>query len=107
MTCTYKKCTEAASKKVNPPADGKTKASGTSKVSLNTSIGDLQLTLDSSLAPCTVKNFLSLVGQKFFDNTKCHRMTVGKASRCCSAATRPGPAVAGRGTASRTRSTRR
>jgi peptidyl-prolyl cis-trans isomerase B (cyclophilin B) len=78
VTCSYKKGTEAASKKVDPPADGKTKASGTSKVSLNTSVGDLQLTLDSSLAPCTVKNFLSLVGQKFYDNTKCHRLTVGE-----------------------------
>jgi peptidyl-prolyl cis-trans isomerase B (cyclophilin B) len=78
VNCTYKKSAEPASKKVNPPADGKTKASGTSKVSLDTSIGDLQLTLDSSLAPCTVKNFLSLVGQKYFDNTKCHRLTVGE-----------------------------
>ena len=77
-SCTYKKSTEPASKPVKAPADGKTKASGTSKVSLNTSIGDLQLTLDSALAPCTVKNFLSLVGQKFYDNTKCHRMTVGE-----------------------------
>jgi peptidyl-prolyl cis-trans isomerase B (cyclophilin B) len=78
VTCTYKKGAEAASKKVNPPADSKTKASGTSKVSLNTTVGDLQLTLDSSVAPCAVKNFLSLVGQKFYDNTKCHRMTVGE-----------------------------
>lgn len=78
VNCTYKKSTEPAAKKVNPPADGKTKASGTSKVSMNTSIGDLQLTLDSALAPCTVKNFLSLVGQKYFDNTKCHRLTVGE-----------------------------
>jgi peptidyl-prolyl cis-trans isomerase B (cyclophilin B) len=78
VNCTYKKSAEPASKKVNPPADGKTKASGTSKVSLDTSIGDLQLTLDSALAPCTVKNFLSLVGQKYFDNTKCHRLTVGE-----------------------------
>ncbi|MFG1906337.1 peptidylprolyl isomerase [Kribbella sp. NPDC048928] len=78
VNCTYKKGTEPAAKKVNPPADGKTKASGTSKVSMDTSIGDLQLTLDSALAPCTVKNFLSLVGQKYFDNTKCHRLTVGE-----------------------------
>jgi peptidyl-prolyl cis-trans isomerase B (cyclophilin B) len=77
VTCTYKKGSEPAAKKVDAPADGKTKASGTSKVSLNTSIGDLQLTLDSSLAPCAVKSFLSLVGQKYFDNTKCHRLTVG------------------------------
>jgi peptidyl-prolyl cis-trans isomerase B (cyclophilin B) len=77
VSCTYKKSTEPASKKVNPPADAKVKASGTSKVSLNTSVGDLQLTLDSAVAPCTVKSFLSLVGQKYFDNTKCHRLTVG------------------------------
>jgi peptidyl-prolyl cis-trans isomerase B (cyclophilin B) len=78
VSCSYKKGAEPASKKVNPPADGKTKASGTSKVSLNTSVGDLQVTLDSALAPCTVKNFLSLVGQKYFDNTSCHRLTVGE-----------------------------
>ncbi|MEV5968360.1 peptidylprolyl isomerase [Kribbella sp. NPDC051952] len=78
VSCAYKKSTEPASKPVKAPADGKTKASGTSKVSLNTSIGDLQLTLNSAVAPCTVKNFLSLVGQKFYDNTKCHRLTVGE-----------------------------
>jgi peptidyl-prolyl cis-trans isomerase B (cyclophilin B) len=78
VNCAYKKSTQPAAKKVNLPADGQTKASGTSKVSLDTSIGDLQLTLDSSLAPCAVKNFLSLVGQKFYDNTKCHRLTVGE-----------------------------
>jgi peptidyl-prolyl cis-trans isomerase B (cyclophilin B) len=78
VNCTYKKSAEPAAKKVTAPADGKVKSSGTSKVSLNTSIGDLQLTLDSALAPCTVKSFLSLVGQKYFDNTKCHRLTVGE-----------------------------
>ncbi|MET7279213.1 peptidylprolyl isomerase [Kribbella sp. NPDC005582] len=78
VDCSYKKGAEQASKKVNPPADGKVKASGTSKVSLNTSIGDLQVTLDSALAPCTVKSFLNLVGQKYFDNTSCHRLTVGE-----------------------------
>ena len=45
VSCSYKKGAEQASKKVDPPADGKVKASGTAKVSLNTSIGDLQLTL--------------------------------------------------------------
>ncbi|GAA0608277.1 peptidylprolyl isomerase [Kribbella sandramycini] len=76
VDCSYKKG-EAPAKKVNAPEDGKTKASGTTKVSLNTSVGDLQLTLDSALAPCTVKSFLSLTGQKYFDNTTCHRLTVG------------------------------
>jgi peptidyl-prolyl cis-trans isomerase B (cyclophilin B) len=77
VNCSYKKSTEPASKKVDLPKDGKTKASGTSPVTLDTSVGDLHLTLDSALAPCTVKSFLSLVGQKYFDNTTCHRLTVG------------------------------
>jgi peptidyl-prolyl cis-trans isomerase B (cyclophilin B) len=77
VDCTYKKSTTPASKTVNPPSDGKIKASGTSAVTLGTSIGDLHLKLDSSVAPCTVKSFLSLVGQKYFDNTTCHRLTVG------------------------------
>lgn len=78
VDCSYPKSAEPASKKVDPPADGKVKASGTSPVTLNTSIGDLNLTLDSALAPCTVKSFLNLVGQKYFDNTTCHRLTVGQ-----------------------------
>ncbi|WP_112246502.1 peptidylprolyl isomerase [Kribbella monticola] len=77
VDCSYKKSAEPASKPVNAPANGKVKASGTSKVTLGTSIGDLHLNLDSALAPCTVKSFLNLVGQKYFDNTKCHRLTVG------------------------------
>lgn len=77
VDCSYTKSTQPASKKVDAPANGKVKASGTKPVTLNTSIGDLRFTLDSALAPCTVKSFLSLVGQKYFDNTKCHRLTVG------------------------------
>ncbi|TCN44100.1 peptidyl-prolyl cis-trans isomerase B (cyclophilin B) [Kribbella orskensis] len=76
VDCTFTKSAEPASKQVNPPPNGKTKASGTSPVALNTSVGDVRLTLDSSLAPCAVKSFLSLVGQKYFDNTTCHRLTV-------------------------------
>ncbi|GAA1556864.1 peptidylprolyl isomerase [Kribbella sancticallisti] len=78
VDCAYNKSAEPASKKAEAPKNGKTKASGTSPVTLNTSVGDLHLTLDSALAPCTVKSFLSLVGQKYFDNTTCHRLTVGE-----------------------------
>ncbi|WP_020392530.1 peptidylprolyl isomerase [Kribbella catacumbae] len=77
VDCSYTKSGQPASKKADAPANGKVKASGTKPVTLNTSVGDLHLTLDSALAPCTVKSFLSLVGQKYFDNTKCHRLTVG------------------------------
>jgi peptidyl-prolyl cis-trans isomerase B (cyclophilin B) len=79
VDCTYTKGAEPASKEnINLPANGKTKASGTSPVTLDTSVGDLNLTLNSALAPCTVKSFLNLVGQKYFDKTTCHRLTVGE-----------------------------
>ncbi len=76
MDCKYPKTTEPASKKVNPPANGKVSARGTETVTLATTAGNLNLTLDRALAPCAVNSFLSLTGQKYFDNTPCHRMTV-------------------------------
>src|SRR5215207_6762950 len=60
VDCTFTKSAEPTGKAVNLPPNGKTKASGTSPVALNTSVGDVRLTLDSSLAPCAVKSFLSL-----------------------------------------------
>ncbi len=77
VDCSYTKGGPAA-KKVNAPANGKVKASGTTAVTLKTTVGDLGLTLDSALAPCTVNSFVSLVNQKYFDNTVCHRLTVGE-----------------------------
>jgi peptidyl-prolyl cis-trans isomerase B (cyclophilin B) len=77
MDCKYPKTNEPASKKVNPPANGKVDATGTAKVTLATTGGNLDLTLDRALAPCAVNSFLNLTGQKYFDNTTCHRMTVG------------------------------
>ncbi|MGH3464639.1 MAG: peptidylprolyl isomerase [Kribbellaceae bacterium] len=76
MDCKYPKSTEPASKKVNPPANGKVTARGTENVTLATTAGNLNLKLDRALAPCAVNSFLSLTGQKYFDNTTCHRMTV-------------------------------
>jgi peptidyl-prolyl cis-trans isomerase B (cyclophilin B) len=68
--------TSPAPKKVLPPADGRASSSGTVRVSLATSAGDIGLTLDRALAPCTVVNFLSLVKQGFYDGTSCHRLSV-------------------------------
>lgn len=77
VSCSYKKSTEPAGKKVNPPANGKVTATGTQKVVFDTAAGKLNLTLDKALAPCAVNSFVSLAKQKFFDNTTCHRMTTG------------------------------
>lgn len=74
VTCEYPASGQAA-KPVNPPAAGEVSARGTVSVSLNLDSGVVPLTLDRSLAPCTVHSFLSLAEQGYFDNTSCHRLT--------------------------------
>ncbi|WP_410646956.1 peptidylprolyl isomerase [Amycolatopsis sp. cmx-4-54] len=63
-----------APKKVNPPAAAPAPASGTMAVTLRTTAGEVGLTLDRGLAPCTVASFLSLAQQGYFDGTSCHRL---------------------------------
>jgi peptidyl-prolyl cis-trans isomerase B (cyclophilin B) len=46
-------------------------------VLLDTPVGKINVSLDKALASCTVNSFVSLAKQKYFDNTICHRMTVG------------------------------
>ncbi len=65
-----------APKKAALPPDGPAPSSGTAGVRLVTSAGDIGLTLDRALAPCTVVNFLSLANQGFYDGTSCHRLSV-------------------------------
>ncbi|MCX4777186.1 peptidylprolyl isomerase [Streptomyces sp. NBC_01264] len=44
---------------------------------LKTSAGDIKVEMDAAKAPQTVNSFKSLADKKFFDNTKCHRLTTG------------------------------
>ena len=58
-----------------PPGDPAD--TGDVSVSMETSEGDLGLTLDAAAAPCTVNSFTSLATQSYFDDTTCHRLTGG------------------------------
>jgi len=53
-------------------ADGQRERPGNEPVTLGTSAGQIDLTLDRDLAPCTVNSFVSLAKQGYFDNTPCH-----------------------------------
>ncbi|MFD5148676.1 peptidylprolyl isomerase [Streptomyces sp. NPDC058401] len=44
---------------------------------LKTSAGDIKFEMDAAKTPQTVNSFKSLADKKFFDNTKCHRLTTG------------------------------
>ena len=50
--------------------------------------GTVRVVLDRVSAPCTVNSFVSLVRQKFYDKTRCHRLST-RGSSCCSAVTLP------------------
>jgi peptidyl-prolyl cis-trans isomerase B (cyclophilin B) len=65
-----------ATKQVNPPRTGKVPTDpGQVSLSMMTNQGPIGLLLANNESPCTVNSFASLAQQKFFDKTKCHRLT--------------------------------
>jgi peptidyl-prolyl cis-trans isomerase B (cyclophilin B) len=77
--CRYTKPSQAQAGQVPrkakfPPITGVSKK-GSTQVRLATNQGTLTVTLDRSKAPCTVNSFVSLVDQKYFDKSPCHRLT--------------------------------
>jgi peptidyl-prolyl cis-trans isomerase B (cyclophilin B) len=74
--CQYPASPEPASKPVNPPRAGKVPTEPAQiSVSMVTDQGHVGLLLANNESPCTVNSFASLVGQKFFDGTQCHRLS--------------------------------
>jgi peptidyl-prolyl cis-trans isomerase B (cyclophilin B) len=70
---------EPAAKPVKPPRTGKVPTEPPQvSASMATSQGNLGLMLANNESPCTVNSFASLIGQKYFDNTKCHRLTTSE-----------------------------
>jgi peptidyl-prolyl cis-trans isomerase B (cyclophilin B) len=71
--CVYTAAGTAARKVSLPPATPDTQATYTATMTTNR--GTIVIKLLNSNAPCTVGSFVSLAGQKYFDNTPCHRLT--------------------------------
>ncbi|WMX47962.1 peptidylprolyl isomerase [Streptomyces roseicoloratus] len=44
-------------------------------MALKTNVGDITITMDAAKAPHTVNSFKHLADKKYFDGTKCHRLT--------------------------------
>ncbi|WP_344741109.1 peptidylprolyl isomerase [Microlunatus spumicola] len=59
---------------VQPPTTTDISSSGTVSYVMHLTEGDVTLRLDRTKAPCTVHSFESLVAQKYFDDTRCHRL---------------------------------
>lgn len=75
--CQYPASPEPAAKQgVKPPRTGKVPTDPAQvSASMVTNQGHIGLMLANNESPCTVNSFASLIGQKYFDNTKCHRLT--------------------------------
>ncbi|MGA9492974.1 MAG: peptidylprolyl isomerase [Mycobacterium sp.] len=79
--CQYPPAAEPSSKQVKPPRQGKVPTDPAQvSVSMVTNQGHIGLLLANNESPCTVNNFASLAQQKFFDDTKCHRLTAAPTS---------------------------
>ena len=79
--CQYEPAAEPASKRANLPRQGKVPTDPAQvSVSMVTNQGNVGLLLANNESPCTVNSFVSLAQQKYFDNTKCHRLTASPTS---------------------------
>ena len=74
VSCSYRPAGPAA-KPVEQPS-GRAVREGRVDLTIATSIGDLEATLDRSATPCAVHSFVSLAEQGYFDGTACHRLTL-------------------------------
>jgi peptidyl-prolyl cis-trans isomerase B (cyclophilin B) len=72
-TCTYTKAQEGGKDVGLPPATGFDQKPRTATVEL--SAGTIAFEMLSANAPCTVNSFAHLAGKKYFDGSKCHRLT--------------------------------
>jgi peptidyl-prolyl cis-trans isomerase B (cyclophilin B) len=74
--CQYPPSPDPAAKPVKPPRTGKISTDPAQvSASMATNQGNVGLMLANNESPCTVNSFANLVGQGFFNNTKCHRLT--------------------------------
>jgi peptidyl-prolyl cis-trans isomerase B (cyclophilin B) len=74
--CQYPASQDKPTKPVKPPRTGKIPTDPAQvSVSMATNQGNIGLMLANNESPCTVNSFASLVGQGYFNNTKCHRLT--------------------------------
>jgi len=74
--CQYPASPAPAAKPAKPPRTGKVPTDPAQvSASMTTTQGNIGLLLANNESPCTVNSFVSLATQKYFDGTKCHRLT--------------------------------
>ncbi len=74
VTCEYPE-EGGAAREVSAPDTQDIPATGTVNVTLKTNQGDIPMTLDRSVSPCTVNAITHLASNGYYDDTVCHRIT--------------------------------
>ena len=62
-------------KDVGAPPTGLAPNKGTQLMTITTSLGVVEVEMNTAKAPCTARSMTYLASKNFFDNTKCHRIT--------------------------------
>jgi len=75
--CVYNDAEKAVKQVSGKPPTKDVQRTGTKTATLQTSRGEVKLSLFADKAPCTVNSFAFLANQKYFDGTSCHRVTQG------------------------------
>jgi peptidyl-prolyl cis-trans isomerase B (cyclophilin B) len=77
-TCTYAADAQSptGAKKPTVPDGKNVPSTGTVTLTFKSTAGDIPVTLDRALAPCTVQSMVSLAQQGFYTDTICHRLGV-------------------------------
>lgn len=74
-SCAYNKKTETVSTpNVGTPSTSDVRRSGEQQVTMTTSAGVVEFTMDLAKAPCTAHSFAFLAGKSFYHNSPCHRI---------------------------------
>jgi len=81
LVCEYT-ASGTAAKPVDPPSTDNVPKTGTVKVVMHMDAGDVTMDLDRAGAPCAVHSMESLVDQKYFDDTSCHRLVPNFVLQC-------------------------
>ncbi|MFD0153045.1 peptidylprolyl isomerase [Streptomyces sp. NPDC055721] len=69
--------TPSQSESASPEPKMAVDAKGTYTMSLKTNEGDIAIAMDAAKTPRTVNSFHHLAAKKYFDGSKCHRLTTG------------------------------
>jgi peptidyl-prolyl cis-trans isomerase B (cyclophilin B) len=59
---------------VGTPGDGKKPNTGTQEMTIKLGQGSVKVDIDNEKAPCTAASFSFLAGEKFFNDSTCHRL---------------------------------